>query len=333
MVAEFPALQPGSTPAAAPIRVGFIIGPTGVGKTAFAVEIAERLGADIVNCDSRQLYLGMDIGTAKPTASERQRVTHHLIDVRSPDQPIDAAEFADFARVALAEVAARARPALVVGGSGLYLRVLRAGIFAGPRASPAVRAELIDTAERRGLRHLHEELRRVDQEAAVRISPNDLRRVVRALEVFRLTGIAISEHQRRHRFASHHWDTLTIGLSLPRDELYQAINRRFDAMIEAGLIDEVRALVARGHAFDRPPLDSIGYREIAASISGELTFPEALEQAKRASRQLAKRQLTWFRKERDILWMDAREGSDRARELLARFFAREGDAPSTGVHL
>jgi tRNA dimethylallyltransferase len=313
-----------SQAAACATRVGFIVGPTGVGKTALAIEIAKRLGAEIVNVDSRQVYRGMDLGTAKPTLNERRRVPHHLIDVTSPDAPLDVVEFARLARTAIAEISARGRPVLAVGGSGLYLRVLRDGIFDGPAASREIRAELLAIAQRPGgASRLHDELSRADPEAARRISPNDLKRIVRALEVFRITGVPISEHQRRHRCRPPEYETVAIGLTLAREQLYEAINRRFDAMVEAGLVDEVRALIERDSGKTKPALDTIGYREIAAFVRGEMELIEAIEQAKRESRRLAKRQFTWFRAEPDIIWIDnANDGASRAFELLERFFAQ-----------
>ena len=304
-----------------PVRVGFIVGPTGVGKTAVALEVAAALEAEIVNCDSRQVYRGMNIGTAKPSLAQRLRIPHHLIDVRSPEAPLDVAEFARLARAAIAEVAARGRRVLIVGGSGLYLRVLRCGIFQGPRASREIRAELHASAECRGIAHLHECLREIDPFAAARINPCDLRRIVRAIEVFRLTGTPISEHQRRHRFAAHEYESLTVGLTLSRELLYQAINCRFDAMLEAGLIEEVRALVDAGYRVDMPPLCTIGYREIGSYLCGEIELDQAIEGAKRESRRLAKRQLTWFRAEPDVIWIDPRDGVSEAVRLLGDFFA------------
>src|SRR5579859_4792543 len=170
--------------ARAGVRLGMIVGPTGAGKTAFSLDLAERLGAEIVNADSRQLYRGMDLGTAKPGAAERARVVHHLIDIREPNDPIDVAEFAALANAAIGEIAARGRPVLVVGGSGLYLRALRSGLFAGPRAAPEYRAELVALAAARGTGYLHERLKAADAEAAARIEVNDVARMVRALEVF-----------------------------------------------------------------------------------------------------------------------------------------------------
>lgn len=304
------------------IRVGFIVGPTGTGKTSLALDIAERLGAEIVNADSRLLYRGMDIGTAKPSIEERRRVPHHLIDIRQPDQPLDVACFRDLARRAIAEIAARGRPVIVAGGSGLYLKVLRGGIFNGPQASPEIREELGAIAARNGVGSLHAQLREVDPDAAARISPNDLYRIVRALEVFRITGTPITVHQRRHRFESAEYETLTVGIELPRERLYAAIERRFDAMVAAGMVEEVRALIAAGHNADTPPLCTIGYRQVGAHIRGELTLEAAIALAKRDTRRLGKRQLTWFRRDPEIVWVDGERGTEHALALFRNFFAR-----------
>jgi tRNA dimethylallyltransferase len=307
-------------------RVGFIVGPTGAGKTALAIAVAERLDAEIVNADSRQVYRGMDLGTAKPTAAEQARVPHHLIDIRAPDNPLDAAEFAGLAQAAIAEVTARGRPVLIVGGSGLYLRVLRDGIFAGPPAAPAIRAELTAFARRHGPPVLHAQLTTIDHAAAARISPNDLQRIVRALEVFRLTGIPLSAHHERHRFATPPYTSLTVGVTMPRELLYAAIDRRFAAMVAAGLLDEVRGLLADGDKAGDAPLSTIGYRELAAHLRGATDLAAAIANAQRASRQLAKRQLTWFRADPTIVWLDARTALEPALKLFQDFFDRHKDS-------
>jgi tRNA dimethylallyltransferase len=313
----------GSSIRPARIAVGFIVGPTGAGKSALAMTIAERSNCDIVNADSRQFYRGMDLGTAKPSAEDRRRVPHHLIDVRDPDELIDVAEFAQLARAAIAEIAARGRNPLVVGGSGLYLRVIRGGIFRGPAASPQIRNRLAKIAAEQGVAHLHQRLREFDPESANRIGVNDLYRIVRALEVFELTGETISAHQHRHRFADLGYDTLTIGIEVDRKKLYQAIDARFDAMVAAGLVDEVRALIQAGYSPEKPPLSTIGYKQIAAYLRGELTLAEAIALAKQESRRLAKRQLTWFRREPEIVWLDPERGANDALALFEKFFRRE----------
>lgn len=304
------------------IRVGFIVGPTGIGKSALALEVAERLGAEVVNADSRQLYRGMDIGTAKPSADDRRRLPHHLIDVCEPDQPLDVARFGELARRAIAEIWARGRPVLVTGGSGLYLRVLRRGIFRGPAASPELRRELSRVAAARGVDHLYQELCRVDPEAAARIEPRDLYRIVRALEVYRLTGLPISLLQRQQARCAGEYETLTVGLRLERERLYAAIERRCDQMVEAGLVAEVRALAAAGYKPEAPPLSTIGYKQVAAYLRGEMSLDEAMAAAKRETRRLAKRQLTWLRHDPEVQWVDGEYGREQALALFREFFAR-----------
>jgi tRNA dimethylallyltransferase len=309
------------------VRVGFIVGPTAAGKTSLAIEIAERLGAEIVNADSRQVYRGMDIGTAKPRADEQRRVVHHLINIRDPDTPLDVAEFAALARNAIAEIARRRRPVLVVGGSGLYLRAIRGGIFAAPPVSHEIRMRLTELAEQQGAEHLFRLLGKNDPEAAAWIKPNDLRRIVRALEVFEQTGVPISRHQRRHQFAERPFATHTVGLTIPREALYATIERRFDSMIDEGLVGEVRVLLARGYEL---PLSTIGYRELAGFVRGEISLAEAIARAKRASRRLAKRQLTWFHRDREIVWLDPRRKADEALERFREFFSNAGTAIPSG---
>jgi len=303
--------------------VGFIVGPTGAGKSALAMEVAERLNCEIVNADSRQFYRGMDLGTAKPSAEDRARVPHHLIDVRQPDEALDVAEFAQLARDAIEGIAARGRNPLVVGGSGLYLRVIRGGIFPGPPASAEIRDRLAKVAAEQGVAHLHQRLRELDLEAANRIGVNDLYRIVRALEVFELTGETISAHQRRHRFADIGYDTLTVGVEVERPKLYASIDARFDAMVAGGLVAEVRTLIDAGYSPDQPPLSTIGYKQIAAYLRGEIALDDAVAQARQESRRLAKRQLTWFRREPDVVWLDPERGAHDALELFAKFFRRE----------
>ncbi len=304
------------------IAVGFIVGPTGAGKSALAMAVTERLNCEIVNADSRQFYRGMDLGTAKPSAEDRARVPHHLIDVRDPDESLDVAEFAQLARAAIDEIAARGRNPLVVGGSGLYLRVIRGGIFRGPAASMEIRDRLAKIAAEQGVAHLHQRLREIDPESANRIGVNDLYRIARAIEVFELTGETITAHQQRHRFADIGYDTFTVGVEVERKKLYDAIDTRFDAMVAAGLVEEVRALVEAGYSPDKPPLSTIGYKQIAAHLRGELALADAVALAKQESRRLAKRQLTWFRREPEIVWLDPERGVQDALALFEKFFRR-----------
>jgi tRNA dimethylallyltransferase len=307
------------------IAVGFIVGPTGAGKSALAMAVAERSNAEIVNADSRQFYRGMDLGTAKPSAYDRARVPHHLIDVREPGEPLDVAEFGGLAREAIADIAARGRNPIVVGGSGLYLRVIRGGIFRGPAASTEVRARLTKLVAEQGVEYLHRQLREVDPEAANRIGINDVYRIARAIEVFELTGETISVHQRRHQFADAGYDTLTVGVKVERKKLYEAIDRRFDEMVAAGLLEEVRALIASGYSPEKPPLSTIGYKQMAAYLRGEIALADAIALAKQESRRLAKRQMTWFRRDPEIIWLDCERGTHDAAALFEKFFRRESN--------
>lgn len=317
--------ESGASARPARTAVGFIVGPTGAGKSALAIAVAERLNGEIINADSRQFYRGMDLGTAKPTADDRARVPHHLIDVRDPGEPLDVAEFAGLARDAIAEIAARKRNPIVVGGSGLYLRVIRGGIFRGPAASAEIRARLTRVAAEHGVEYLHRQLRDVDPEAANRIGVNDLYRIVRAIEVFELTGETISAHQHRHQFADAGYDTLTVGVEVERKKLYDAINRRFDQMMSGGLVEEVRSLIEAGHSPEKPPLSTIGYEQIAAYLRGELALDDAVALAKQESRRLAKRQMTWFRRDPETIWLDCGRGTNDAAALFEKFFRRESD--------
>ena len=317
--------ESGTSARRARIAVGFIVGPTGAGKSALAIAVAERLNGEIINADSRQFYRGMDLGTAKPSADDRARVPHHLIDVRDPGEPLDVAEFAGLARDAIADIAARGRNPIVVGGSGLYLRVIRGGIFRGPAASAKIRGRLARIASDQGVEYLHRRLRDIDPEAANRIGVNDLYRIVRAIEVFELTGETISAHQRRHQFADAGYDTLTVGVEVERKKLYEAIDRRFDQMMAAGLVEEVRSLIQAGHSPEKPPLSTIGYKQIAAYLRGEVALADAIALAKQESRRLAKRQMTWFRRDPEIVWVDSERGTHDAAALFEKFFRRESD--------
>jgi len=312
-------------------RVVFVVGPTGVGKTSLAIELARRLGAEIINCDSRQVYIGMDIGTAKPTAAQRACVPHHLLDVREPSEPLDAASFAALADSTIADIHARRRRALVVGGSGLYFRALRWGIFPGPRASEELRTHLRKRAAREGYHSLYEELRAIDPDTALRLAPRDLKRVIRALEVFYLTGVPLSVHHARHRPLRPRYESLVIGLTTEREKLYRALDARFDQMLAAGLVEEVQALLAKGYDAQSPALTAIGYKQLAAYLRGEVTLEEAARLAKRDTRRFAKRQLTWFRAEPGILWMSAEQAYRQAGELLEHFFAGRWPTPDASV--
>jgi tRNA dimethylallyltransferase len=289
-----------------------IVGPTASGKSALALQIAEERGGEIVSCDSLQVYRGLDIGSAKPTADERRRVRHHLIDVRDPDEAFSAADYARLARAALAEIRSRGRLPIVAGGTGLYLRALISGLFEGPSRDEGLRARLSGLAERFGDARLHRVLRRVDPEAAARIHATDRLRIVRALEVFRATGRPLSAQHREGAEPLRGYHTLVVGLSPPREELRRRITARTRQMFERGLIEEVRGLMGRGYGPDLRPLQAIGYRQVVAVLEGRITVSAAEASIVTETMQYAKRQRTWFRHQATVSWFE------EATEALAR---------------
>jgi tRNA dimethylallyltransferase len=299
-------------------RVIVVCGPTAVGKTRAGIALAQALNGEIVSADSMQVYRGMDIGTAKPTAEERAAATHHLIDIVEPDEPFDAAVYGALARDAVAGLHRRGKVPVVVGGTGLYIKALLRGLFRAGGGDPALRRRLRAEAEALGAERLHARLAECDPAAAARLHPNDTFRVLRALEVYELTGRPISGLQQEHGFAETPFAALTIGLTLDRATLYQRIDRRVDAMVAAGLEQEVRCLLDRGFGPELTSMQSIGYSHMTAFVGGALTWEECLRTLKRDTRRFAKRQLTWFRSEPGIVWT----APDRTEEitLLARRF-------------
>ena len=273
-----------------------IAGPTASGKSALAVRLARRIDAEIVSADSQQVYRHFDIGTAKPSPEELAAVPHHLLSVVEPDEPFSAARYQALADQAIAGIAARGRQVVVAGGTGLYLRILLHGVTAAPGADPVLRARLLAEATEHGREHLHRRLVEVDPATAARVQPTDLVRIVRALEIHALTGVPASVHRGAHAFAESRYPFRMWVLDPPREALYEAIDRRMRAMFEGGLLDEVRALVARGFR-DAAPMRSVGYVQALAAVEGRLGVEEALSAAARESRRYAKRQLTWFRRE------------------------------------
>lgn len=280
-----------------------IAGPTGVGKTSIAIEIAERLDGEIVGADSRQVYRYMNIGTAKPTPEERARIPHHLIDFRDPDEEYSAAEYARDASTVIADIYARGKFPLLVGGTGLYIQAVIYGIFEGPGRDEEFRAKMRELAEQHGTAYVHQKLAQVDPTTAQRLHPNDLVRIIRALEVYHLTGRSISEHQACHTQPLAQYYPYFLILNAQRSLLYARINARVDQMIAQGLIEEVEELHRRGYHQDLFPMNSVGYKEIFAFLAGDCDRETAIERIKRNTRHYAKRQLTWFRKYRNACWI------------------------------
>lgn len=291
-----------------------IAGPTGIGKTAVAIEIARRFSGEIINADSMQIYRKMNIGTAKPTSKEQSLVKHHLIDIMEPDQRFDAVRFADMAGSVISQLVEKRILPLVVGGTGLYIKALIQGLFRENSSAPEVRQELHQIAETNGPEYLYQNLKHIDPVTADRLHPNDTFRIIRALEVYRVTGTPISDFHNTHRFSDHLYRTLKIGLNMDRKMLYDRINRRVAAMIEKGLVEEVKRLLAMGYSTDLKTMQSIGYRHMADFIENRLEWEEALDTMKRDTRRYAKRQLTWFRNDPEMIWFHP----DQADEIAER---------------
>jgi tRNA dimethylallyltransferase len=274
---------------------------------------------EIINADSMQVYRYLDIGTSKPTPDEQKRVPHHLLSIVNPDEEFSAAQFKERARRAISDVSSRGLLPLVVGGTGLYIRALTRGLFPAPAKSEELRAQLRHREEREGKESLYRQLQEQDPLSARRINPHDTLRIIRALEVLHLTGVPISRHQQAHAFDDAPYEALKIGLTRERTELYRRIDERVGQMIGAGLAEEVRALLAGGYASSLKSLQSIGYKQMAAFIEGRLTREEAVQQMKRDTRRLAKRQLTWFRHDPEIVWIMLPEALQEAAIKIKNF--------------
>ena len=282
-----------------------IVGPTATGKTAVGIELARRLDGEIISADSMAVYKGMDIGTAKPTPEERAGTVFHLIDVVFPDEDFSAAEFKRLAEEAIADVLGRGKQPIIVGGTGLYIRVLTRGLNI-PAAPPSrdLREQLRAEASRFGNEALLERLRAVDPETAGRLHPNDQKRIIRALEVHALTGLPISHLHATAGTTEVAYHVRMYGLSMSRPALYVSIERRVDEQIEAGLVEEIRSLLDKGYSPELPAMKGLGYKQIAAYLRGECDLQTAVDLLKRDTRRFAKRQFTWFRAEPGIRWID-----------------------------
>ncbi|MBI9086915.1 MAG: tRNA (adenosine(37)-N6)-dimethylallyltransferase MiaA [Desulfobacterales bacterium] len=294
-----------------------VCGPTGIGKTAAAIGLAEALGGEIISADSMQIYRHMDVGTAKPTPDEQARVRHHLIDVVDPDEPFDAALFSTLAREVASVLAGQGKLAVVAGGTGLYIRAMLHGLFDHSPSDPDLRQRLNQEAEDQGAPALHQRLAGVDPEAAAKVHPNDRLRIVRALEIHALTGVPLSRQQRAHGFAHSPFAAFKIGLTMDRESLYRRIDRRVDAMVDQGLTDEVRRLMDMGYGPDLKSMQAIGYRHMADFIAQRLPWEEAIRTLKRDTRRFAKRQFTWFNAEPEIDWFEPDRIGDMTRAATA----------------
>jgi tRNA dimethylallyltransferase len=302
-----------------------ILGPTAVGKTRVGMEIAKRLDTDILTADSRQVYRGMNVGTDKPPPAARQGVGHHLIDLVEPDEPFNAGLFRGHAAELIEALYDRRKIPLVVGGTGLYMRILLQGLCEAPPSDPGVRAQLYAEAREQGQERLYARLAANDPVGAAKLHPRDTSKIIRALEVQELSGVPLSSFQAGHGFGDRPYSALVIGLNREKEDLYRRIEERIDWQLANGLLEETRHLLNQGYRRDAPSMTGLGYRHVAAFLAGELERAEMIRLFKRDTRRFAKRQMTWFRRESQTNWLMIGESESleqtvgRAMQLIAPF--------------
>ena len=294
-----------------------IAGPTASGKTALAVELAKELNGEVVSCDSMQVYKRMDIGTAKPSIDEMQGIVHHMIDVAEPDEDFSVSRYCAMAAPMVEDIVSRGKTAIIAGGTGLYMDSLIQGNDFAPFPSTGVREKLEQEAAEKGIQVLYDRLSAIDPEAAGRLHLSDKKRIIRALEVYLETGETITEHNRKTQLLPPRFTPLWLGLDFEnRADLYERIDRRVGLMLEMGLIDEIQGLLAAGIPEKCTALQAIGYKEFVAALRGECTIGEAADLVRQSSRRYAKRQLTWFRRNKSIHWLVRKPGQS-GEEILA----------------
>lgn len=298
-----------------------LLGPTAVGKSRIALLVAKHFGTEILTADSRQVYRGMDIGTDKPTAEERQGVPHRLIDLADPGETFNAGWYRRVAREEIDRLYAANRLPLVVGGTGLYIRTLIRGLCSAPAADPLVREDLKKLREAEGRDSLYAELTRVDPETAARLHPNDESKMIRALEVYRLSGRPMSTMHHEHRFQETPFSALLIGLQRPKETLYRRIEERIDWQLTHGMVEETRSLLGQGYGRELGSMKGLGYRQVGAYLANEYDYPEMVRRFKRDTRRFAKRQMTWFRSESGVAWLSI-EDNEPYEQTAGRVVAR-----------
>ncbi len=295
-----------------------IAGPTASGKSSIGLELAQELGGEIVSADSVQVYRFLDIGSAKPTPEDRTRVIHHMLDIRNPDDYYSAGDYVREARAAVADIVGRGNIPLVVGGTGLYIRLLLGGVVDSAPRDPLLREELREQEQRLGPGTLYRKLQQVDPVYAHGVPATNTARICRALEVFYLTGRPMSQIQAEHAFKDRPYRVLFLCLALAREKLYARIDQRVDEMIAAGLVEEVKGLIGKGYDLGLKAMQSIGYRHVGWVLSGLMNLDQAIMRLKQDTRRFAKRQFTWFRSEPGVLWCDPTH-KDRIRRMVVDF--------------
>ncbi len=299
-------------------KIIIVCGPTASGKTSLGIELAKKFNGEIVSADSQQVWRGFDVGTAKANIRERSEVKHHLIDVAGPNEVFTASRFVELADAAIADIVARGKMPFVVGGTGMYIKMLERGFCEAPPRDDEVRSALTKEAKIIGVPALHERLAKVDPDSAKHISPNDTTRVIRALEIFEVSKTPASKYRAPHAFSERRYDALKIGLEVDRKEIYARIDARVDEMMKNGLLEEVKELL-RIYPRSAQPFLAVGYRELLEYLDGKLTLERAVELTKQKSRNFAKRQLTWFRADKEIKWFGAESIADIEVVLRASF--------------
>ncbi len=295
-----------------------LVGPTAVGKSALALRCAARLSGEIISADSAQVYRYLDIGTAKPTPAEQALVPHHLLDLVNPDQDFSAADYQSEAKLAIEKVLKRGKLPILVGGTGLYVRAITEGYAFGERGKSPLRENLARQAQQEGLASLYRRLEALDPQAASKIHPNDQRRIIRALEVYHLEGKPISRQLEETARGEPAYNLLCFGLNRPRELLYHRIEERVDTMLQQGFLKEVQSILKKGYGPESPGLQILGYRQLVDYINNDAIWDETVENIKKQTRRLAKRQGTWFRKEQQIFWLEVEEkkGLDPLEEII-----------------
>jgi tRNA dimethylallyltransferase len=306
-------------------RLIAIVGPTAAGKSQAAMETAPKINAGILSADSMQVYKYMDIGTSKPSLEERGRIPHHLIDIIFPDEAFSAASYKERARAVIEELRKAGKNILVVGGTGLYIKALLGGLFPSPEADQSLRQELMERANLLGSESLWHELNEVDPISASKLHPKDMLRVIRALEVYRQTGIPLSQWQKRHAFGDRPYQVLKIGLMGEREDLYRRIETRVDHMIAGGFEEEVRSLLDMGFGRHLKSMQGLGYKQMVGYLFGEHDLGEAIRLIKRETKAYAKRQLTWFRNDPEVQWVHKSDERGKLVETAKRFLGEKAN--------
>lgn len=306
-------------------KVLIIVGPTASGKTKLSIEAAKKFDGEIISADSMQIYKYMNIGTAKPSLEEREGIPHHLIDIVEPNEKFSVAEFKERAEVCIKEILQKRKLPIIVGGTGLYINsLINTFDFMNTNENPEFRQKLEEEAQKFGNKVLYDRLKKIDPEVCKRIHLNDLKRIIRALEIYEVTGKNITENQKSAKEISKKYDYIIVGLNTDREKLYERINLRVDIMLKEGLLEEVRNIQDRLKDEGKTTsLQAIGYKEIIEAFEGEITLEEAIEKVKKESRNYAKRQLTWFRRNQDIKWLEVFDSIEDKLDIIENLLKEE----------